>query len=112
MENKADEEIRRKWDQEAKAKAVEMQEAGEPSRKRPRAIGFVKTQDGRVHHPSFNSLLDGTAGRDRNAGTVKAGSSKTPAGASKTSAPRAAVTRAKSKTLFSEEDETGIEEVD
>ncbi|KAF3037791.1 hypothetical protein E8E12_004527 [Didymella heteroderae] len=112
MENKADDEARRKWEQEAKAKAEGMQEAGAPSRKRPRAIGFPKTQEGHMQQPSFDSLLDGTAGKDRNALSTKAGASNTPLGAAKATAPRAAVTRAKCRTLFSEEDESRVEELD
>ena len=40
MENKAEDEIRKKWEQEAKDKAQREEEEAQRPRKRPRAIGY------------------------------------------------------------------------
>ena len=40
MENKAEDEIRKKWEQEAKDKARREEEAAQRPKKRPRAIGY------------------------------------------------------------------------
>jgi hypothetical protein len=105
MENEADDAVRRKWDEQARAQVEEMQQAGKSSRKRQRgAISFL----------NFDQSIDGTARKDRNAPMPKAGSSKAPAGSSRASAPRAAAAtaRAKTKTLFPGEDDSRIEELD
>lgn len=126
MENEADDAARKKWELEARAQAEEMQQVGESSRKRPRGIGFLKANEDQMRDQNLNNLMSGIAGKERNAPTPKAGSSNVPpnappnaptgpsAGPSRTPAPRAAaaITRAKSKTLFSEEDDSRIEELD
>jgi hypothetical protein len=112
MENEADDAVRRKWDEQARAQVEEMQQAGKSSRKRQRgAISFLNTNE---DHQNFDQSIDGTARKDRNAPMPKAGSSKAPAGSSRASAPRAAAAtaRAKTKTLFPGEDDSRIEELD
>ncbi|KAF1930124.1 uncharacterized protein M421DRAFT_385196 [Didymella exigua CBS 183.55] len=78
MENKADDDTRKKWEQEAKEKAEEHEhDAAERPKKRPRAIGYVKNSEGLLNYPGLGALLDGTAGKDKNAAKTKAGTSRT-----------------------------------
>lgn len=78
MENKADDDIRKKWEQEAKEKAAEQEcDAAERPKKRPRAIGYVKNSEGLMDYPGLGALLDGTAGKNRNGAKVKTVTSRT-----------------------------------
>jgi hypothetical protein len=67
MENKAEDEIRKRWEQEAKDKTEREEEAAQRPRKRPRAIGYAErigaienvamVED--AHRPRFPAILDG-----------------------------------------------------
>lgn len=77
MENKAEDEIRKKWEQEAKEKTEREQEVTERPKKRPRAIGYLNNSEELMNNPGFGALLDGTAGKDRSAAKTKAGGPRT-----------------------------------
>ena len=120
--NEVDDAVMRKWKEQERAQAEEMQQVVEPSRKRQRGqIGLFKANEDQMRNQNYNDFLSGRAGKGRKAPTPKTGSSNAPPNApagpsagpsSKAPASQAVVTRAKSKTLLSEEDDSRIEEVE
>lgn len=101
MENKAEDEIRKKWEQEAKDKAERQEEAAQRPKKRPRAIGYRNDVDDAMNDLELGALMDGTTDRSRNNAKTRGGAAKT---------RRAAGTRAKSRiTELTEEEEEVVE---
>lgn len=96
MENKEEDEIRKKWEQEARDRAAREEEAAQRSKKRPRTIGYQKS----ANDLGLESML---ADRSRGATKSKRGSTKP---------LRAAETRAKSRITELTEEEEEIVELD
>jgi hypothetical protein len=103
MENKAEDEIRKKWQQEAKDEAKRDEEAAQRPKKRPRAIGYRNNADDVVNNLELEALLDGTADRSRSATKTRGGVTKT---------RQARGSRAKSKTTELTEEEEEVVELD
>ncbi len=102
MENKAEDEIRKKWEQEAKEKAQqeEEEEVAQPGRKRLRAIGYRGVSDSVLTDAELATFIDGKVERSMNAAKTRGGASKT---------RRAAGTRAKARITETTEDD--VEEI-
>lgn len=103
MENKAEDEIRKKWEQEAKEKAVREEEATQRLRKRPRAIGYPNDVDDAMNDLDLRALPDGTTGKSANAAKTRRSAAKP---------RRAAGTKAKSRITELTEEEEDIVELD
>lgn len=74
MENKAEDELRKKWEIEAKEKAEREQETMERPTKRPRrAIGYLESPENSTDHRELGALLDNVAGKNRGAAKTKKG---------------------------------------
>lgn len=101
MENKAEDEIRKKWEQDAKDEAERAEEAAQRSKKRLRAIGYRNSADDATNDISLEALLDDSTGRSRVIAKTRGVSAKT---------RRIAGTRAKSRvTELTEENEEFVE---
>ncbi|KAJ8114892.1 hypothetical protein OPT61_g3346 [Boeremia exigua] len=61
MENKAEDEIRKKWEQDARENAEREQEAAQRPKKRPRAIAYRNDADAVMKDLELEALLDGGA---------------------------------------------------
>ena len=103
MENKAEDEIRKKWEQEAKDKAEREEEAAQRPKKRPRALEYRNDADNVMNDLEIGALLDGTADRSRSAARTKGSVMK---------ARRAAGTRAKSRITELTEEEGEVVKLD
>lgn len=102
MENKADDEIRKKWEQEAKDKLGHETEATQRPKKRPRAIGYRNDADDVMNDLELGALLVG-AGDKSSSTTAKRSASRN---------RRAAGTRARSRITEATEEEHEVVEVD
>lgn len=102
MENKAEDEIRKKWEQEARDKEGREQEAAQRPKKRPRAIEYRNIADDVTNDLGPGGLLDRTTERNRN-------NMKTRRDAAKTR--QAASTRATSKIAELTEGEEDVLEL-
>lgn len=105
MENKAEDEIRKRWEQEARDKAGPEEEVAQRPKKRPRAIGYQNSaaaiEDVAMNDSELDVLVEATTGRNRP-------STKTRGGVTKTR--RAAGIRAKNRiTELTEEGEEVVE---
>ena len=101
MENKAEDEIRKKWEQEAKDKAEREEDAERRPKKRTRAIGYRHDVLEAISDLELGALLDASAEKGKGAAKAKAGATKS---------RRAAGTRAKSRiTELTEEEEEVVE---
>ena len=101
MENKAEDEIRKKWEQEARDKAEREEDAAQRPKKRPRAIGYRHDVLGAMSDLEIGALLDASADKGKGGAKAKAGATKS---------RRAAGTRAKSRiTELTEEEEEVVE---
>lgn len=103
MENKAEDEIRKKWEQEAKDRAEQDSEAVQRPKKRPRAIGYRNDADDVMNGLELGELLEGAAGKVRISAKAKVGAPK---------GRRAAGTRAKSRVTEVTEEEEEVVELD
>ena len=102
MENKGEDEIRKKWQQEAKDEAKRDEEAAQRPKKRPRAIGYHNDADDVMNDLKLEALLGGTADRSRSA-TKTRGVTKT---------RRAGGSHAKSRPTELTEEEEDVVELD
>ncbi|KAJ4989510.1 hypothetical protein SVAN01_05045 [Stagonosporopsis vannaccii] len=103
MENKAEDEIRRKWEQEAKDKAEQEKEATQRPKKRPRAIGYLDEADDVMKDLELEPLLDGAVDKRRSSAKSKGSAAKL---------RRVAGTRAKNRITELTEEEEEIVELD
>ncbi|KAF3006570.1 hypothetical protein E8E13_006642 [Curvularia kusanoi] len=103
MENKAEDEIRKKWEQEAKDKANREEEAAQRPKKRPRAIGYRNDVLDAMDDLELGALLDASAEKSKGGGKNKGGANKP---------RRAAGTRAKNRITELTEEEEEIVELD
>ncbi|UPX15230.1 uncharacterized protein EKO05_0005687 [Ascochyta rabiei] len=100
MENKSEDEIRKKWEQEAKDKVAREEEAAQRPKKRPRAINYLDDAD---KTNDLLKLLEVTPERSRSATRTRGGVVKS---------RRAAGTRAKSRITELTEEEEDVVELD
>jgi len=103
MENKIEDEIRKKWAQEAKDKAEQDAEAAQRPRKRPRAIGYRNDADDVMNDLALGVLSKGTA-VERRSSTKSKGDAAKPR--------RNAGARARSRITEITGDDEGIVELD
>jgi hypothetical protein len=100
MENKAEDEVRKKWEQEAKDKAEREEATAQRPKKRPRAIGY-RNDVQEAMNKELLALLKPSANEVKGGAKVKEGAPKL---------RRAAGTRAKSRiTELTEEEEEVVE---
>ncbi|KAH7384666.1 hypothetical protein BKA66DRAFT_462634 [Pyrenochaeta sp. MPI-SDFR-AT-0127] len=104
MENKAEDEIRKRWELEAKEKAEQAEEARQRPKKRVRAIEYHTLEGKTLEHSEVEAVLGSAAG---NSGST----AKTRVSAGKKTG-RAASSRAKSKTMEIVEDDDSVVELD
>jgi hypothetical protein len=102
MENKTEDDVRKRWEQEAKEKADRDEEAQQRPKKRVRAIEYQNTPGGIFG----NNVIEGAS--DSSMGTAKAGGSRRGAAKKPT---RAAASKARGKVteVFEDEEEDVIE---
>jgi hypothetical protein len=103
MENKAEDEVRKKWEQEAKDKAEREEATAQRPKKRPRAIGYRNDVLEAMGDMELGALLEASAEKGKGGAKVKAGASKP---------RRAAGTRAKSRITELTEEEDDVVELD
>ena len=103
MENKAEDEICKKWKQEAKEKADREEEAAQRPKKRLRSIGYRNHVEVGICDLGLKPLFDGTIDRSRSTVKAKVGTGRT---------CRAAGTQAKSKITELTEDGENVVELD
>jgi hypothetical protein len=104
MENKTDDEIRKRWEQEAKDKADQGDQAQERPKKRPRAIEYQS--------PTFNSTLANLVGGSSDSTTTNGRVAAKGRGAAAKKPSRAAAAKARGKVTEMSQDEDDVIEVD
>jgi hypothetical protein len=106
MENKTEDEVRKRWEQEAKDKADQEEEAAQRSKKRPRLLQITgaKKHPGAFDDTSLDELLDPTMANSNPVAKGRAPAKKP---------RRAAAAKAKGRvTEIVEEDDDEVIEVD
>lgn len=101
MENPADDETKKRWEQEAKDKAEREEEAARRPKKRPRAIGYRSNTEG-----ALSDLRPESALADKGGGTTKGKGGQTK------SRRAAAGMRTKDRITELTDDEEAIVELD
>ncbi len=78
MENKAEDEIRRRWEQEARESMEREQEAAQRPKKRARAIAYRNNTDDILKDVDLGALLEGAENRSAGSVETKSKARRTP----------------------------------
>lgn len=104
MENKVEDEIRKRWEQEAKDKADKEEDIQQRPKKRVRAIEYSVRNSDTFADDDLDAALEAMSRNTRSTGRTRGGGARNPG--------RAAGTKARNKVAEVVEDDDGFVELD